>query len=250
MTIDQEPVEKGPEESDEAPTEVVRATSRVVRPSQTTAQTPIAQPSAVTTAELPAVRGGAPVTGQTRSRYADPRPPGRARRRDPAPIGLRAAVWMLALVLLVAVLGLVTVQTHPTWLAFLRNAPAAPAAASTSGPSGASGTTGGSGSGTLRLVSTTASAITYSVPKGVYTLVVTVPGRCNIAIHSPANATTWYYDKTVSPAGGPTTISLSATSTVHFYAAVTSIDVRSGSKDLGKITTVSESAPYVFTFAS
>ncbi len=247
MTVGHDPVDEQHDDGTGEVTQVVRASS--IRARGTTAAPPAdAQGSRDITAELPIVPPIVPPYGSsTRSRYADPRPPGRARRRDPAPVLLRAVVWLLAFVFLVAAVVSVTVHVHPTWLAFLRNTGAA-AAPSTPSSATASDTSPAAAQ-KMSLLSESATTVTYAVPVHTFTIAVTPIARCYVTVAAPPGSKSYLFASTVS-APKTATVTVDRTVSVVVQASARSIAIRSGSSTIGTVSTPVIGKSYVFTAVS
>jgi hypothetical protein len=98
-----------------APTETTRQPSVTTRAAVPPVETSAA--SMVDTTEIPiAVAGpmGARYSYVGDGRYND------RQRRAPAPIALRAAVWVLFAIFVITLIGLAVEHFHPTWISFLR----------------------------------------------------------------------------------------------------------------------------------
>jgi hypothetical protein len=241
VTIEQDPVERDHDAGTSESTRVVRATSEMGR-TQATAATSDQRSAAIITAELPAYRAAPQTTSGPRSRYADPRPPGRSRRRDPAPIVVRAFVWILAFICLVSVVTLVTAQVHPSWLAFARDTHESVLTSPTRG--------GGSpvpvNTGAMHLVSNNASLAVYDVPASTFKIEVAPVARCFVEIDAPPLSKHALVATVITPGKAPTAFSVSRSVSVVVDASAKSIAIVSGATTYGTIPTPSLGKHYVF----
>lgn len=240
MTIEQDPLEHHRSPAPGDTTRVVRATS--ADPGAPAAgRSPIPpSTSPVITAELPVYRTAAPHVTTERSRYTDPRPHGRARRHDPAPIGIRLVVWFIAFVCLVALVALATVHVHPTWLSFLRNTH--PAAATTGNADNGPAST--PHSGTFALLSSRGNTITYAVPASSFSIEVNPLTDAYVTVKSPPSASAYTFVGVVT---AKKSIAVPTTAAVVIARQCRSIVITSGAHTFGTVRSPRVAATYVFT---
>ena len=219
----------------------VRATSAMAR-----AVLPVEQPDgALVTAELPAITVRS-TRGVAVSRYADPsRRRGGMIKRDPAPVALRIIVWSLFFVFLFTAAGVVVAKLHPDWVAFARNdvhtvvkTPPPPAT-----PHSTRSTTH------ISVISRSPKQVNYSVPATSYSIVVVTVGRCWTVLHTPLNSPTPQFEAVV-PATTTKTFAVNSSASLVTDAAVKSIRIMSGSRNLGAVAAPKIAVKYTFTAAS
>jgi hypothetical protein len=85
------------------------------------------------------------------------------------------------------------------------------------------------------LVSTTSSAITYSVPTSTYSIVVTISHPCWLVVRSPADSSVPVLAKTIEPALSPLTVSLHGTASILIAARATSLSIVRGTTVLDTV---------------
>jgi hypothetical protein len=232
------------EEIGAAPTDDVSARQPRVR--ATSSETPrsasTASEAAMTTAEIPAVfsneRAGA------RQYYGQAHRANRA-RREPAPVGLRLLVWLLALVLVVLLVGLVVEKEQPDWLSFLRRTSPSAQVLSPQTPARATApdtiaTPGASG----------ASALSFTVPYRSYEVVLTITAPCYVVEHNPASSPTIAFASTITPAMSPKVFSVTGSSTFVLAAQADSLAIRHADKVLDMIDKPKVGATYTFSTPS
>ena len=191
------------------------------------------------TAEIPIVPASvAPDRHRGRDGPASRQGRGRSGRL-PAPFTVRAAVWSLVFVLVLALVGLWAIHAHPGWFTFLRNKAtrvASPPAATLPGSSGAPSS---SSARHLGLVSTSASSATYAVPAGGYSVVLTLSAAhpCDMKVVSPAGSSTVVFESVVQANESPKAVPLSASASVGLAAQAASLSIESGGKSIETIPT-------------
>lgn len=200
------------------------------------------------TAEIPAV---AAPTWQ-RSQGAAPSSSATSRqRRQPAPLLLRACVWFLVLVLLLAGAGLWAERSHPSWFTSLRaKVPgAAPALGSKASVPGSSATPTTVGSPRPGAVSASATGETVAVPAGAYSVVLDLNTAhpCWMKVVSPAGSSTVVFEQVVQPSSSPQTVTLTRSAVVTLGAEARSIEVRSAGRAVADLT-APKILPYTYTF--
>jgi hypothetical protein len=197
----------------------------------------------VITAELPTYRGGSANSASARSQYAQPRPPGRSRRRDPAPVPLRIVVWLLGFVCVLSLLALVTAGVHPSWLAFLRNTSvAAKPSTGTTPPRVVT-------SGKMTLASQTTTSATYDVPAAGFTILLQPLTVAFVTVTSPATSKHLIYASNVAQAknGGPLGfVYVKKSAAVVIERASTVLELQQGTKLLGTINAPKTGFTYIF----
>jgi hypothetical protein len=206
-----------------------------------------AVPSAMTvTAEIPAVM----VSSGRRAAHEEPG--WYKERRRPAPWGVRALIWLLFFVLLLALAGLAVEHYHPTWLNFMRhtNSQAAVVQATTSTTNAP--TTSSSAPTTtvpvttFRELSRTASAITYAVPASAYTIVVTTVHPCWTTVNVPAGSKKLVYAETIQPSTSPASFAVQGSSSIAFSAQAAAVAIEIHGHVIGRIATPVEFPVYYY----
>lgn len=167
--------------------------------------------------------------------------------RPQAPGWLRAAVWLVLLLILTGAAGLVIHQVRPSWLKSLeRSAPgtvpsAAPASSSTS-------SSGRSSSGGITETTTGPGAADVTVPASRYTVVVAASNPCWVQVSTPASASAVFAQ--VMQAGDTQSFNSSQGKvTVQIGSVAASISVKANGKTL-KWQFKPTAAPYVLNFTS
>ena len=154
--------------------------------------------------------------------------------RTPAPVALRLGVMALAVVFVVVAVTGLGVLVRPSM--FPHASPSAPVAT----PALVAKTT----SGRFRLLNTSSSRATYSVPTRHYTLVISVTHPCWVTVKS-ADGTT-VFAKTLLASTSPADISVTGATHLTLAAQASSVVVREGSTALGKITSPKLGLTYAF----
>lgn len=201
----------------------------------------VPEPAALTTNELPVTvipPHSQHLTGGTfEDDWYRPKP-----RRRPAPVAVQFVVWVLFFALLIAILSLSVVYVHPTWVSFLRNttsekqAPTSPGVTKTkTAPAPVFG-----------LESETAKGANYIVPDASYTIVVTTNHQCWVGVKSPANATSYVFDKTLVPPADQASISVKGSSSVLTGSSAVSIEILANKKSVGEISRPKSGFTYSF----
>ncbi|HEV2361258.1 MAG TPA: hypothetical protein VGS21_06125 [Acidimicrobiales bacterium] len=165
-----------------------------------------------------------------------------SKRRLPAPWPIRFAVWVLALVLVLMLVGYAIVSYHSSWLAPLRHtvgsAPTSPISPSHY-PGSPGNTSGAGGSSTFKEISHTAGDVatktpateTWSVPATSYTIQFSVPKGDRVYVQIKNGATT-QFASTIA-AGQTQREIVSASSSVQAYAGGGTISIYANNKYLG-----------------
>lgn len=172
----------------------------------------------------------------------DKRRPTVDKRRPSAPVALRVTVVMLFLLLLATSGALVALQTRPSAFDALRQtyvipAPSQPTTAHTSVPTTATHAS---------LVSTTSSAVTYSVPTSSYSIVVTITHPCWLVLRSPAGSAKTLVAKTIEPALSPLTVPVHGSASITISARAASLSIVSGSTVLDTVANPRLDIAYTF----
>jgi hypothetical protein len=150
---------------------------------------------------------------------------------------LRLAVWILAFVLVLMLVGLAVELVHPDWLAFLRNTSSVSAPAALAPPSTAVST-----------ATTTAAktGLVYSVPSNNYTIVIATSEPCWTVIKAPPSSKSPLFIATIAPSTSPRSFAMSGSSSVELSAQVTSLTIKSGGTAVAVITKPKLFATYLF----
>jgi hypothetical protein len=153
---------------------------------------------------------------------------------------------MLFLLLLATSGALVALQASPSAFDSLRQtyvipAPSQPTTAHTTVPSTATHAS---------LVSTTSSAVTYSVPTSSYSIVVTITHPCWLVVRSPASSSKTLVAKTIEPALSPLTVPVHGSASIKIYARAASLAVVSGSTVLDTVDNPRLDVAYTFVPAN
>jgi hypothetical protein len=151
-------------------------------------------------------------------------------------------VWLLAVICALAMIALVTVRVHPSWLSFLRSAPP-PTTSSAGQPSSPSSD---STSGSMTLVSTTPRAITYNVPIRTFSIVVHPITDSYVEVHSPSTSHSFAYAEVVHKAAKPTALSVTGSASIEIFRQASLLEITSGSHVIGTIKTPKDNTSYVF----
>jgi hypothetical protein len=181
------------------------------------------------------------------ARREPPRPPVAARRsakngRPSAPVALRVTVLLLFLLFLATTGALVTLRVHPSTFDSLRQTYVypAPSQSGTTRPPAVPTATHAS------LVSTTSSAITYSVPTSSYSIVVTISHPCWLVVRSPAGSSVPVLAKTIEPALSPLTVPLRGSASILIAARASSLSIVRGSTVLDTVENPRLGIEYTF----
>lgn len=199
--------------------------------------------------------GGAAHPGGTLGRRAVL---GAARR---PPVALRAAVVLLAVLLLDGLACLGALSLHPAWFAGLRRTVPAPvprarervpvASAPTASPTptgratpvraapatqaGHEGSAADGAGGTgLRFVGASPTVTTYSVPRAPFTIAFAVDQPCWVTLRTPPSAGSPAFAATLLPTR-PTAITVRGPASVMVAARATAIEIRYGTHAVGRI---------------
>ena len=202
-----------------------------------------------------------PAVGRGASAGFDPRfaPTGSVgavgRRRAPAPLGLRLALWLVALLLVVAGAGLAVAHLKPAWLRSLRvgDTPAAitgrvpsttAAPAHRSAPASAH-----HGSGGVVETSTGNTSATVTVPGSAYTVVVDAQHPCWVQASVPTSATPVF--ASVVAAGGEQTFhSANGRLSLELGASAVTVSVIESGKSTAAWHFSPATAPFDLSFTS
>jgi hypothetical protein len=163
-------------------------------------------------------------------------------RKPSAPLPLRLGVVLLFLLFLATSGAFVALQVHPSSFDALRqsyNFPAVTRAGPTRPPVATVPTH-------ASLVSTTSSAITYSVPTSTYSIVVTISHPCWLVVRSPAGSSVPVLSKTIEPALSPLTVAVHGTSTILLAAQATSLSIVHGATVLDTVKSPRLAIEYTF----
>jgi len=192
-------------------------------------------------------------------------------QRRKVPLGLRVAVWLVALLLLVAVAGVVVHQVRPAWLHRLEvasgaSAPTRSSAGSTTG-TGASHPTSSTPSGSTRSSAPAPGTTTLKSPNGVVVADVTNPAAVTVKVAASkftvvllAHGSAWVSVTVpghsapifaqVVPAGADTFDSLKGGVTLEIGASPVVLEVQVNGKTVPGWQFVPKAAPFTISFAS
>jgi hypothetical protein len=167
-------------------------------------------------------------------------------RRASAPVALRVTVVVLFVLLLAGSGALVALQASPSAFDSLRQtyvipAPNQPTTAHTTVPVAATHAS---------LVSTTSSAVTYSVPASSYSIVITITHPCWLVVHSPASSSKTLVAKTIEPALSPLTVPVHGSASITIAARAASLAIVSGSTVLDTVDNPRLGVAYTFVPAT
>ncbi len=216
--------------------------------------------STTVTAEIPAVPAG--------SAYGVLLPDGTvwypgSNKKIPAPAGLRATVWILVFVTILAAAGVVIVRLHPGWLSPLRHVvPSSaqrftPAGGGQGGTSASKAPSGTAGRGAVAAPSVKLAAPQPAgLPNGVSVYDVSVS---SYAVRVAASHATWVADYSLTSAGAGTypldQTTLQGGGTKYFFAngplavqvaaGLATVEVYAGGKKIG---TAAHATPWIFWF--
>lgn len=197
--------------------------------------------SVVITAEIPLVS-----TSRARriSAPSGPSLPERE-RRDSAPVALQLFVWFLFALSVVGLAGLAVEHFHPSWVGFLRNAPAKSTAHHHAGAS-SNGSNGNSRS-RFALTASSATGATYSVPTASsYELLVAAQNACYVEVKVPPRSSHFLYAQTITPSSSPATFRVRGASSLYLAARATSLVVEVNSSRVGTISPPKPFFTYTF----
>jgi hypothetical protein len=96
------------------------------------------------------------------------------------------------------------------------------------------------------LVSSTSSAITYSVPASSYSIVVTISHPCWLVVRSPAGGSVPLFAKTIVPTVSPLRVPVSGSSSIMIAARATSLSIVHGSMVLDTVANPRVGIEYTF----
>ena len=100
------------------------------------------------------------------------------------------------------------------------------------------------------LVSTTSSAVTYSVPASSYSIVITITHPCWLVVHSPASSSKTLVAKTIEPALSPLTVPVHGSASITIAARAASLSIVSGSTVLDTVDNPRLGVAYTFVPAT
>ncbi len=152
-------------------------------------------------------------------------------RRRSAPLALRSTVVLLFLLFLATSGALVALQVRPSAFDALRQSNVAPSTSQPRIPRPPATTAASQ----VALVSTTSSAITYSVPASSYSIVVTISHPCWLVVRSPAGNSVPVLEKTVEPALSPLNVPVRGSASIMIEARATSLSIVRGSTVLDTV---------------
>jgi hypothetical protein len=96
------------------------------------------------------------------------------------------------------------------------------------------------------LVSSTSSAITYSVPASTYSIVVTISHPCWLVVRSPAGGSVPVFAKTIVPAVSPLRVPVRGSASIMIAARATSLSIVHGSMVLDTVANPRVGIEYTF----
>ncbi|MHB8680627.1 MAG: RodZ domain-containing protein [Acidimicrobiales bacterium] len=196
------------------------------------------------TMQVPMVRSQDPfaTTGQVPAVVYDDRP-------MPAPSWLQAAVWLVALLVLLGAAGLVVHQVRPAWLKSLESRAAATSTAATQATAASStARVHRTSSGGITETTTGPQAETVAVRAAKYTVVVTTSAPCWVQVSSPTSAAAVFAQ--VMQAGATQSFdSAGSKLTVQLGSSAATVTVKVGGKP-AKWQFKPTAAPYVLNFTS
>jgi hypothetical protein len=163
-------------------------------------------------------------------------------KRPAAPAAIRVTVGVLFLLLLASSGALVTLQERPSAFDSLRQnyvipSPSQPTTTNTSVPTSATHPS---------LVSTTSSAVTYSVPTSSYSIVITIRHPCWLVVHSPATSSATLLAKTIEPGLSPLTVPVHGSASITIAARAASLSIVSGTTTLDTVENPRLGVAYTF----
>ena len=165
-------------------------------------------------------------------------------RRDSAPVALQLFVWFLFVLFVVGLAGLAVEHFHPSWVGFMRNAPAKSTARGHAGAS--NGSNGNSKSG-FALTASSATGATYSVPTASsYELLVAAQNACYVEVKVPPKSSHFVYAHTITQSTSPATIRVTGASSLYLAARATSLVVEVNSSRVGTISPPKPFFTYTF----
>jgi hypothetical protein len=164
------------------------------------------------------------------------------KRRAAAPAGLRVSVGLLLLALLATSGAFVALQASPSLFDSLRQnyvipAPSQPTTTPTSVPAAATHAS---------LVSTTSSAVTYSVPTSSYSIVIRITHPCWLVVRSPASSPSTLLAKTIEPALSPLSVRVHGSASITIAARAASLSIVSGATVLDTVDNPRLGVAYTF----
>jgi hypothetical protein len=170
----------------------------------------------------------------------------RHKRRASAPVALRVTVGVLFLLLLATSGLLVALQTRPGAFDSLRQTDVIPAGShATTTP-----TTLPAIATHASLVSSTSTAVTYSVPTSSYSIVISIKHPCWLVVHSPASSSSTLVAKTIEPSLSPLTVPVHGSASITIAARAASLSIVSGSTVLDTVDNPRLGVAYTFVPAT
>jgi hypothetical protein len=166
----------------------------------------------------------------------------RHKGRASAPVALRVTVGVLFLLLLATSGLLVALQARPGAFDSLRETDVIPAGSQpTTTP-----TTVPPIATHASLVSTTSTAVTYSVPTSSYSIVISIKHPCWLVVHSPASSSSTLVAKTIEPSLSPLTVPVHGSASITIAARAASLSIVSGSTVLDTVDNPRLGVAYTF----
>jgi hypothetical protein len=164
------------------------------------------------------------------------------KRRASAPAALRVTVGLLLLLLLATSGAFVALQASPSAFdSFRQNyvipLPSQPTTTPTSVPTTATHAS---------LVSSTSSAVTYSVPTSSYSIVIRIQHPCWLVVRSPASSSSTLLARTIEPARSPLTLPVHGSASITIAARAASLSIVSGSTVLDTVDNPRLGVAYTF----
>jgi len=100
------------------------------------------------------------------------------------------------------------------------------------------------------LLSTTSSAVTYSVPTSSYSIVITITHPCWLVVLSPAGSSSPLVAKTIEPALSPLTVPVHGSASITIAARAASLSIVIGSTVLDRVENPRLGVAYTFVPAN
>jgi hypothetical protein len=171
---------------------------------------------------------------------------GRDNKRASAPAALRFSVVSLFLLLVAASVTLVALRVDPTTFDSLRATYVVP---DQSQPRAAQVIVSPAATHAA-LVSTTSSAITYSVPTSSYSIVVKISHPCWLVVRSPATSSKTVLAKTIEPTHSPLSVPVHGSASITIAARAVSLSIVSGATVLDTVENPRLGVAYTFVATS
>ena len=200
--------------------------------------------STVVTAEIPAVaphRSYGVLLPDGTIWYPD------SKRRLPAPVAMRIAVWTLAFFFAVFVAGYIIETVRPSWLAPLRRTIGTVSLTTGQKPPSSKGatTTIHHGASVFKVLSNVGTTTTYQVPDQTYGIEVQTTQAAWVVVKSPANAKADLVEQ-VLPAHTTQHELVTGSSSVYVAAGGTKIEITANGKSLSGAILPVVGRTYVF----